>query len=160
MKVIIATRNRYMEYGLLLLLKGHRVILAREFFMPQNRRCILEYDESWLIISDASLGWLMECMFHGRYFLQLSIESIVSVEQIKDAMRNSAWIHKHHTLQLSMSEMVVMFGYVFRELNTCYLAREMGIHAKTVNSFLYKGMAKNGLQGVSVKRLAYAVNKT
>lgn len=46
--------------------------------------------------------------------------------------------------QLSMSEMVVMFGYVFRELNTCYLAREMGIHAKTVNSFLYKGMAKNG----------------
>ncbi|EMV9009620.1 hypothetical protein ACH7OW_004694 [Escherichia coli] len=116
MKVIIATRNRYMEYGLLLLLKGHRVILAREFFMPQNRRCILEYDESWLIISDAS--------------------------------------------QLSMSEMVVMFGYVFRELNTCYLAREMGIHVKTVNSFLYKGMAKNGLQGVSVKRLAYAVNRT
>ncbi|STC91231.1 Uncharacterised protein [Escherichia coli] len=32
MKVILATRNRYLEYGLQALLKGHSVILAREFF--------------------------------------------------------------------------------------------------------------------------------
>ena len=35
MKVILATRNRYLEYGLQALLKGHSVILAREFFLPE-----------------------------------------------------------------------------------------------------------------------------
>ena len=34
MKVILATRNRYLEYGLQALLKEHSVILAREFFLP------------------------------------------------------------------------------------------------------------------------------
>ncbi|TXQ13336.1 hypothetical protein FV293_30130, partial [Escherichia coli] len=51
MKVILATRNRYLEYGLQALLKGHSVILAREFFLPENRRYIPDFDESWLIIS-------------------------------------------------------------------------------------------------------------
>ncbi|ELC87649.1 hypothetical protein A13W_05205, partial [Escherichia coli KTE193] len=52
MKVILATRNRYLEYGLQALLKEHSVILAREFFLPENRRYIPDFDESWLIISD------------------------------------------------------------------------------------------------------------
>ncbi|EEY8494500.1 hypothetical protein E9M78_004758, partial [Escherichia coli] len=45
MKVILATRNRYLEYGLQALLKGHSVILARDFFMPENRRYIPDFDE-------------------------------------------------------------------------------------------------------------------
>ncbi|EET9187049.1 hypothetical protein FA848_005283, partial [Escherichia coli] len=32
MKVILATRNRYLEYGLQQMLEGYRIILAREFF--------------------------------------------------------------------------------------------------------------------------------
>ncbi|MDZ4946493.1 hypothetical protein [Escherichia coli] len=40
MKVILATRNRYLEYGLQQMLEGYRVILAREFFIPENRKSV------------------------------------------------------------------------------------------------------------------------
>lgn len=156
MKVILATKNRYLEYGLQELLKGHSVILARDFFLPENRRHIPEFDESWLIISDGLLGRLMQCIFQGRHFLQLDAELLRDGEQISDAIRNGVWTHNSVATSLTMSEMVVMFGYVYRQLRPCRLASEMGINTKTVNSFLYMGMAKNGLQGVSIKYLANA----
>ncbi|MDZ4880217.1 hypothetical protein GLO37_05225 [Escherichia coli] len=156
MKFLLVTRNRYLEYGLQELLKGHRVILAREYFIPENRRQIPDYDESWVIISDARLGRLMRCMFQGRYYLHLVSEDIRSEGQIRDALRNSEWVFNPFARALTMSEMVVMFGYVYRESKPCRLASEMGIHTKTVNTFLYTGLAKNGLQGVSVKHLASA----
>ncbi|EGF1626197.1 hypothetical protein IB352_004932 [Escherichia coli] len=156
MKVILATRNRYLEYGLQQLLKKHSVILAREFFMPENRWYTPEYNESWLIICDTLLGRLMRCMLQGRRFLQLGAELLRDGEQIRDAIRNGVWTYNSVARPLTMSEMVVMFGYVYRQLRPCRLASEMGIHTKTVNTFLYTGMAKNGLYGVSVKHLACA----
>lgn len=156
MKVILATRNRYLEYGLKHLLKRHKVILAREFFLPENRHFVPEHDESWLIISDVLLGRLIRCMFQGRRFLQLGAESLRDGEQISDAIRNGVWTYNSVVRPLTMSDMVVMFGYVYRQSRPCRLASEMGIHTKTVNTFLYTGMAKNGLYGVSVKHLACA----
>ena len=156
MKVILATRNRYLEYGLQVLLKEHSVILAREFFLPENRRYIPDFDESWLIISDGLLGRLMRCMFQGRHFLQLDAELLRDDEQISDAIHNGVWTYNSAARPLTMSEMVVMFGYVYRQSRPCRLASEMGINTKTVNTFLYTGMAKNGLYGVSVRRLVGA----
>ena len=156
MKVILATRNRYLEYGLQELLKEHSVILAREFFLPENRRYIPDPDESWLIICDTWLGRLMRCIFHGRHFLQLEAESLRDSELISDAIRNGVWTHNSVARPLTMSEMVVLFGYVYRQLRPCRLASEMGIHTKTVNTFLYTGLAKNGLGGSGVRLLAVA----
>lgn len=56
MKVILATRNRYLEYGLQQMLEGYRVILAREFFIPENRKSVPTHDESWVIICDAMVS--------------------------------------------------------------------------------------------------------
>lgn len=156
MKVVLATRNRYLESGLLLLLKEYRVTVAREFFLPENRWCTPEYDESWVIICDALLGRLMRCMFQGRLFLQLGAESLRDGRQISDAISHGVWTYNRVARPLTMSEMVVMFGYIYRQLSPCRLAAEMDIHTKTVNTFLYTGMAKNGLHGVSVKHLAAA----
>ncbi|MGP0735900.1 hypothetical protein, partial [Escherichia coli] len=116
-------------------------ILAREFFLPENRRYIPDFDESWLIICDTLLGRLMRCMFQGRHFLQLGAESLRDGEQISDAIRNGVWTYNSVARPLTMSEMVVMFGYVYRQSRPCRLASEMGIHTKTVNTFLYTGMA-------------------
>lgn len=121
--------------------------------MPENRRQILDYDESWVIISDALLGRLMRCMFQGRHYLQLIAEDIRCEGQIRDALRYNEWAFNPFAQALTMSEMVVMFGYIYRQLKPCSLAREMGVHTKTVNTFLYTGLAKNGLQGVNVKHL-------
>ncbi|EKY6397217.1 hypothetical protein QFO41_002614 [Escherichia coli] len=154
MKVILATRNRYLEYGLQQLLKGDRVILAREFFMPENRHHIPEHNESWLIICDASLSRLMRCMFQGRHFLQLDVEKVKGLQDIHVVVRNGLWAWNTTVRALTMSEMVVMFGYIYRQLRPCRLASEMGINQKTVNTFLYTGLAKNGLDGSSVRLLA------
>ncbi|EEY1770916.1 hypothetical protein I3N91_004950, partial [Escherichia coli] len=117
---------------------------------------IPDFDESWLIISDGLLGRLMRCMFQGRHFLQLDAELLRDGEQISDAIHNGVWTYNSAARPLTMSEMVVMFGYVYRQSRPCRLASEMGIHTKTVNTFLYTGMAKNGLYGVSVRRLVGA----
>lgn len=71
----------------------------------------------------------------------------------------STWEHAPNTRALTMSEMVVMFGYVYRQSRPCRLASEMGINTKTVNTFLYTGMAKNGLQRKSVKSLVGRVRE-
>lgn len=91
MKLILATRNYYLEYGLRLLLKGCRVILAQEFFMPENRRVILDSKESWLIICDSQLGHLMRSMFQGRRFIQLDLEALKGGHDIHNAVRNRLW---------------------------------------------------------------------
>ena len=54
-KIILATRNRYLEYGMNFLLKKEEIIFARDFFVPENRWYIPEYDTAWLIISDREL---------------------------------------------------------------------------------------------------------
>ncbi|EEV8846451.1 hypothetical protein [Escherichia coli] len=154
MKVILATHNRYLEDGLCSLLQGYRVILAREFFMPENRHHIPEHNESWLIICDGQLRRLMRSLFHGRHFLQLDAESVKSAADINDAVRNGLWTWNTAARALTMSEMVVMFGYIYRQLRPCRLSTEMGVNQKTVNTFLYTGLAKNGLDGSSVRLLA------
>ncbi|EMG9443105.1 hypothetical protein V5268_004351 [Escherichia coli] len=157
MKVILVTRNRYLEYGLNQLLKKiYPVVTAREFFMSSNRWYVPDYNESWLIINDAYFARLMRCLFQGRHFLQLDAKLLRDSEQISDAIRNGVWTYNSVARPLTMSEMVVMFGYVYRQLRPCRLAGEMGVHPKTVHTFLYSGMAKNGLYGVSVKQLACA----
>ncbi|EOL1189841.1 TPA: hypothetical protein ACNK1C_005310 [Escherichia coli] len=153
MKVILATRNRYLEYGLQQMLEGYSVILAREFFMPENRKHTPENNESWVIICDALLGRLMRCMFQGRRYLQLDAEEMTGRLDTYRKIRNGDWVQNTYTRPLTMSEMVVMFGYVYRESKPCHLAREMGINTKTVNTFLYLGLGKNGLRYRSVKHL-------
>ncbi|EJI2843395.1 hypothetical protein NEP86_004758 [Escherichia coli] len=153
MKVILATRNRYLEYGLQQMLEGYRVILAREFFIPENRKSVPTHDESWVIICDAMVSRLMRCMFQGRRYLQLDAEEITGRLETDRKIRNGDWEQNTYARPLTMSEMVVMFGYVYRESKPCHLACEMGIHTKTVNTFLYMGLGKNGLRYRSVKHL-------
>ncbi|WP_105493158.1 hypothetical protein [Escherichia coli] len=157
MKFILATRNRYLECGLQVLLKGSRIHFARDFFMPANRRSVLHGEESWVIICDASLGRLMHCMFQGRHFLQMDVEKVKGLQDIHDVVRNGLWTWNTTVRALTMSEMVVMFGYVYRELKPLQLAKEMGIHTKTVNTFLYTGLAKNGMQSLNVRHLVCGV---
>ena len=159
MKLILATRNYYLEYGLRLLLKGCRVILAQEFFMPENRRVILDSKEPWLIICDSQLGHLMRSMFQGRRFIQLDLEALKGGHDIHNAVRNRLWTWNKKARALTMSEMVVMFGYIYRQLRPSHLASEMRVNIKTVNTFLYSGLAKNGLKRSSVRLLAISENK-
>ncbi|BCM43772.1 hypothetical protein [Escherichia coli] len=156
MKVILATRNRYLEYGLQQLLKKHSVILAREFFMPENRWYTPEYNESWLVICDGQLRRLMRSLFQGRHFLQLDVDMVRGIEDVHDAVRNNLWLWNTGARALTMSEMVVIFGYIYRQLRPCRLASEMGINPKTVNTFLYTALAKNDLDGSRVRLLAIA----
>ncbi|MCJ2699229.1 hypothetical protein LLF64_25270 [Escherichia coli] len=153
MKFILATRNHYLEYGLQVLLKGSRIHLARDFFISANRRSMLHGEESWVIICDASLGRLMRCMFQGRHFLQLDVENVKGLQDINNVVRSGLWAWDTTVRALTMSEMVVMFGYVYRELKPLQLAKEMGIHTKTVNTFLYTGLAKNGMQALNARHL-------
>lgn len=159
MKFVLATKNRYLEYGLTALLKREDVVIARMFFLPDNRLSVPEYDESWCIICDANLGRLMRCMFHGRNFFQIDADSMTGLEDIKNAKRRCMCEHLPNARTLTMSEMVVMFGYIYRQARPYRLASEMGISTKTVNTFLYTGMAKNGLQGKSVKHLVGGMPK-
>ena len=62
--------------------EGCRVILAQEFFMPENRRVILDSKESWLIICDSQLGHLMRSMYQGRRFIQLNLEKLKGVHDV------------------------------------------------------------------------------
>ncbi|ENX5341817.1 hypothetical protein ACV2BG_004993 [Escherichia coli] len=153
MKILLTTRNRYLEYGMRFLLKKDEVIVARDFLTPANRWYIPEYDTAWLIISDRDLFRLMCCIFHGRKFLPLNVESVRNTEDIRNAVHHRDWSHDTSGA-LTMSEMIVMFGCIFRELKPYRLAKEMGIHVKTVNSLLYSGMTKNGFRDKGVKSLA------
>ncbi|HBI2839765.1 TPA: hypothetical protein L7312_005026 [Escherichia coli] len=150
---VVATKNHYLEYGLSALLKREKVIIARTFFIPDNRWHILEYDEPYVIICDSNLARLMSCMFHGRKYFQLDADYITGLKDIQNVKHRSVWEHAPNARALTMSEMVVMFGYIYRQSRPCRLASEMGVNTKTVNTFLYTGMAKNGLQGKSVKSL-------
>ncbi len=111
MKVILATRNRYFEYGLSCLLKKEQLIVARNFFIPSNRWYVIEHDVEWIIISDSSLCQLMRCMFHGRKFLLLGTESVRGVEKICNATQNSFICCDASSGTLTMSEMVIMFRF-------------------------------------------------
>ncbi|EPQ7544657.1 hypothetical protein ACUV95_004901 [Escherichia coli] len=154
MKVILATHNYYLEYGLRLLLKEYRVILAADLFRPENRRNVLKHDESWLIICDRQLGRLMSSMFLGRHFMQLNVETLKGIQDIHNAVHNGLWSWNTAARTLTMSEMMVMFGYIYHQLRPCRLASDMGIKIKTVNSFLYSGLVKNGLESADVRLLA------
>ncbi|EKY4993887.1 hypothetical protein QFV93_002085, partial [Escherichia coli] len=96
---------------------------------------------------------LMRCMFQGRRYLQLDAEEMTGRLDAYRKIRNGDWVQNTYARPLTMSEMVVMFGYVYRESKPCHLAREMGINTKTVNTFLYLGLGKNGLRYRSVKHL-------
>ncbi|BDY61116.1 hypothetical protein ACND0C_004318 [Escherichia coli] len=153
-KIILATRNRYLEYGMNFLLKKEEIIFARDFFVPENRWYIPEYDTAWLIISDRELFRLMNSMFHGRKFLQLNTESVKNTKDIKNALHQRCWNYDNTSRALTMSEMVVMFCYIFRQLKPYHLAKKMGINVKTVDSLLYSGMSKNGFKEKGIKSLA------
>lgn len=154
MKVILATRNRYFEYGLSCLLKKEQLIIARNFFIPSNRWYVIEHDIEWIIISDFGLCPLMRCIFHGRKFLLLNAESVRGTEIICDVSQNSSVCCNALSGTLTMSEMVIMFRYFFYELTSHNLAKEMGINIKTVSTLLYSGMTKNGFKRKGIKSLA------
>ncbi|WP_340533143.1 hypothetical protein [Escherichia coli] len=154
MRILLATRNRYLEYGMRFLLKKEEIIVARDFFMPANRWHIPEYDTEWLIISDENLFRLMNCIFHGRKFLQLNVGAVRNIKDIRNATHQKEGEHDNTSRALTMSEMIVMFGYIFGELKPHSLAKEMGVHVKTVDSLLYSGMTKNGFREKGVKSLA------
>lgn len=156
MKVILVTHNYYLEYGLRFLLKEYCVILARELFRPENRRNILKHDESWLIICDSQLGRLMRSMFLGRHFIQLNVETLKGIQDIHNAVHNGLWSWNTTARTLTMSEMVVMFGYIYHQIRPWCLASDMGIKTKTVNTFLYSGLVKNGLGSAGGRFLAIA----
>ncbi|EPW7972190.1 hypothetical protein ACWPJK_005741, partial [Escherichia coli] len=78
---------------------------------------------------------------------------------IHNAVRNRLWTWNKKARALTMSEMVVMFGYIYRQLRPSHLASEMRVNIKTVNTFLYSGLAKNGLKRSSVRLLAISENK-
>ncbi|ENB0952049.1 hypothetical protein ABG677_004896, partial [Escherichia coli] len=123
------------------------------------RRVILDSKESWLIICDSQLGHLMRSMFQGRRFIQLDLEALKGGHDIHNAVRNRLWTWNKKARALTMSEMVVMFGYIYRQLRPSHLASEMRVNIKTVNTFLYSGLAKNGLKRSSVRLLAISENK-
>ncbi|EOT7759744.1 MULTISPECIES: hypothetical protein [Escherichia] len=154
MKILLATRNRYFEYGLSCLLKKEQTIVARNFFIPSNRWYVIEHDVEWIIISDYSLCQLMRCIFHGRKFLLLNVESVKEAEIIYDTFQNGFVYCDALSGALTMSEMVIMFRYFFYELTSHNLAKEMGIHIKTVSTLLYSGMTKNGFKRKGIKSLA------
>nr|WP_276535283.1 hypothetical protein [Citrobacter farmeri] len=141
------------------MLKGYDVILVRDFFLPANRRCRPEQETSWLIICDEVFSQLMRSLFQGRHFLLLDTALPVNEAETEERLRNGIWEYNKMARPLTMSEMVVIFSYVYMEWAPDYLAREMGISVKTVNSFLYRGLAKNGRHGVSVKHLVSGLSR-
>ena len=85
-------------------------------------------------------------MFLRRHFMQLNVETLKGIQDIHNAVHNGLWSWNTTARTLTMSDMMVMFGYIYHQLRPCHLASDMGIKIKTVNSFLYSGLVKNGLK--------------
>lgn len=100
------------------------------------------------------MGRLMRSMFLRRHFMQLNVETLKGIQDIHNAVHNGLWSWNTTARTLTMSDMMVMFGYIYHQLRLCHLASDMGIKIKTVNSFLYSGLVKNGLESADVKLLA------
>lgn len=154
MKIVVATKNRYLECGLMSVLEDYDVIIAREFFTLAKRFRSLDGEESWFILCDERTGGLMRCLFHGRHFIQVSVESMKTLSQIQEKIRSGLWTYNRLSGTLSLSQMVVLFGYIFQEYSQGRLARMLGINSGTVHAFLTTAMSRNGLQGVNAKYLA------
>lgn len=74
MQIIIMTRDRYLEYGLMCMLSGYRLTTGRELFDAGKRRLPLPED-SYVILCDCNLERLTYCMFCGRRFLVIPVSS-------------------------------------------------------------------------------------
>ncbi|ENA5034066.1 LuxR family transcriptional regulator, partial [Escherichia coli] len=152
MQIIIMTRDRYLEYGLMCMLNGYRLTTGRELFDAGKRRLPLPED-SYVILCDRNLERLTYCMFCGRRFLVIPVSSVRCLTDIRQAIRRGAWLFGHTARPLTRAEMVVVFGVVFHEYGFTFLADQLGISMKTVCAHLYNAMEKNGLRGVSIKYL-------
>ncbi|EPM5177460.1 LuxR family transcriptional regulator, partial [Escherichia coli] len=75
MQIIIMTRDRYLEYGLMCMLNGYRLTTGRELFDAGKRRLPLPED-SYVILCDRNLERLTYCMFCGRRFLVIPVSSV------------------------------------------------------------------------------------
>ncbi|EEV1127055.1 LuxR family transcriptional regulator [Escherichia coli O4] len=158
MQIIIMTRDRYLEYGLISILSGHRVTTGRELFGAE-KRCQPLPEDSYVILCDRNLERLTYCMFCGRRFLVIPVFSVRCLTDIRQAIRRGAWLFGHTARPLTRTEMVVVFGVVFHEYGFTFLADRLGITMKTVCAHLYNAMEKNGLRGVSVKYLCSTADR-
>ncbi|MCW3227352.1 LuxR family transcriptional regulator [Escherichia coli] len=158
MQIIIMTRDRYLEYGLMCVLNGYRLTTGRELFDAGKRRLPLPED-SYVILCDRNLERLTYCMFCGRRFLVIPVASVRCLTDIRQAIRCGAWLFGHTARPLTRTEMVVVFGVVFHEYGFTFLADQLGISMKTVCAHLYNAMEKSGLRGVSVKYLCSTTDR-
>ncbi|EPX0279853.1 TPA: LuxR family transcriptional regulator, partial [Escherichia coli] len=94
MQIIIMTRDRYLEYGLMCVLNGYRLTTGRELFDAGKRRLPLPED-SYVILCDRNLERLTYCMFCGRRFLVIPVSSVRCLTDIRQAIRCGAWLFGH-----------------------------------------------------------------
>ncbi|EIR6777739.1 hypothetical protein ACISI0_005179 [Escherichia coli] len=62
MQIIIMTRDRYLEYGLMCMLNGYRLTTGRELFDAGKRRLPLPED-SYVILCDRNLLYVLWASF-------------------------------------------------------------------------------------------------
>lgn len=122
MKVILATHNYWLTFA------TERV--SHDSGCRFSQAGILKHDESKLITCDSQLGRLMRSMFPGRHFMQLNVETLKEIQDIHNAVHNGLWSWNTTARTLTMSEMMVVFGYIYHQLRPCRLANDMGIKIK------------------------------
>lgn len=157
MLIIIMTRDRYLEYGLMRILSGYQVTTGRELFNAGKQRQSLPED-SYVILCDRNLERLTYSMFCGRRFLVIPV-SVRCLTDIRQTIRRGAWLFGHTARPLTRTEMVVVFGVVFHDYGFTFLADRLGITMKTVCAHLYNAMEKNGMRGVSIKYLCNTIDR-
>ncbi|HHV1092777.1 TPA: LuxR family transcriptional regulator, partial [Escherichia coli] len=114
MLIIIMTRDRYLEYGLMRILSGYQVTTGRELFNAGKQRQSLPED-SYVILCDRNLERLTYSMFCGRRFLVIPVSSVRCLTDIRQTIRRGAWLFGHTARPLTRTEMVVVFGVVFHD---------------------------------------------
>lgn len=82
MLIIIMTRDRYLEYGLMRILSGYQVTTGRELFNAGKQRQSLPED-SYVILCDRNLERLTYSMFCGRRFLVIPVSSVRCLTDIR-----------------------------------------------------------------------------
>ena len=158
MLIIIMTRDRYLEHGLMRILSGYQVTTGRELFNAGKQRQSLPED-SYVILCDRNLERLTYSMFCGRRFLVIPVSSVRCLTDIRQTIRRGAWLFGHTARPLTRTEMVVVFGVVFHDYGFTFLADRLGITMKTVCAHLYNAMEKNGMRGVSIKYLCNTIDR-
>ncbi|MDO1772772.1 LuxR family transcriptional regulator, partial [Escherichia coli] len=91
MLIIIMTRDRYLEYGLMRILSGYQVTTGRELFNDGKQRQS-HPEDSYEILCDSSLERLTYSMFCGSRFLVIPVSSVRCLTDIRQTIRRGAWL--------------------------------------------------------------------